>query len=711
MNILNIPIERMKIKEIKIQSKIYTFAFSRLIGLSVIVGFLIRIVLLFNEQTDLTFPISGWLKIFGFGFINDICVGILASFFLLLIFIFFSEGKYRKPWGYIIEGIFVLALCYVSFFNTIFDEYGSVVPKIVRYYLLYKSISFAIRLFVPSVRDKWRAGQFYLIFFIYVFCIILNAICEYIFWDEFGVRYNFIAVDYLIYTNEVIGNIFESYPVIPMFAGLLVVSLGIAYLLLRKQKLSFSVLASLKTKLLITVTYTLLFIISCGLLNFNLRFQQTHNVYVNELQANGLHRFYLAFLSSELEYDKFYITLPDNKIMSILHEEYNSTGNNLQIIKDSLPEIHKNIVLITVESLSASFLNHYGNTENVTPYIDKLMDESLVFDNMYATGNRTVRGLEAVTLCLPPSPGESIVKRPDNSNLFSTGKILKEKGYIVQYLYGGDSYFDNMEAFFSGNSYEIIDKKSFSKDEITFSNVWGVCDEDMYNKAIMVFNKNTESGKPFFGHIMTVSNHRPFTYPQGKIDIRHDSKSRNGGVKYTDYAIGKFMKMAKKQSWFANTIFVITADHCASSAGKTEIPLDKYHIPALIYAPGYIEPKQVNTLVSQIDIMPTVFGLMHFSYDSYFYGKDIFSRDYKPRALVATYQNLGYWENEVLTVLSPVRRIEQFKVEQYNGHQFNLKPANHIDSTYLNFAVANYQGIKKNSISTKYSSELRNTRK
>lgn len=683
----------MKIKEIKIQSGIYTFAFSRLITLSVIIGFLTRIVLLFNEQTDLSFPVVDWLRIFGFGFINDICSGFIASFFLWMTFIFFSEGKYRKPWGYIIEGLLVLAFCYVSFFNTIFDEYGSVVPKIARYFLLYKLVSFAIRLLIPSVRDKWRASQFYLIFFIYVFCTILNAICEYVFWNEFGVRYNFIAVDYLIYTNEVIGNIVESYPVIPMFTGLLIISLGISYILLRKQELSFSVLASFRTKMLVTGTYIILFIISCELLNFNLRFQQAGNVFINELQANGLHRFYLAFLNSELQYDEFYITIPEDKAMTIIHEEYSSSENNLQIIKDSLPEVHKNIILITVESLSASFLNHYGNAENITPCLDKLMDESLVFDNMYATGNRTVRGLEAVTLCLPPSPGESIVKRANNSDLFSTGKVLKEKGYIVQYLYGGDSYFDNMETFFSGNGYEIIDKKSFAKDEITFSNIWGVCDEDIYNKAIKVFNNDTKTGKPFFGHIMTVSNHRPFTYPQGKIDIPNDSKSRNGGVKYTDYAIGRFIEMARQQSWFNNTIFVITADHCASSAGKTEIPLDKYHIPAIIYAPGYIESQQVNTLVSQIDIMPTLFGLMHFSYNSYFYGKDIFSPDYKSRALVATYQNLGYWKNNIFTVLSPVRKVEQYQVKQNGNYQFELTPLNQTDSVSLNQAISNYQTI------------------
>lgn len=674
--------EEMNLYDLKKQSRLYTFAFGRLVVLSVIVGFLTRIALLFNGQTEVSFQVWDWFRIFGLGVINDVCMGVIAFLPFWLIFIFFSEGKYRKPWGYIILGALVAALSYVAFFNTIFDEYGSVVPKIVGYFLLFKAVSFAVRFSIPQTRVNWRAGQFYLLFFIFVFLVILNGVCEYVFWDEFGVRYNFIAVDYLIYTNEVVGNIMESYPVAAIVGALTLISLGAAYLFLRGQKFSFKAITSFKVKVLITVAYALLFIGACGVLKFNLRFQQTGNVYVNELQANGLHRFYLAFLNSELEYNKFYLTLPEDRLKE----------NNMQIIRDSLPEVHKNIVLITIESLSASFMSHYGSTAGITPNLDKLMDEGLVFNNLYATGNRTVRGLEAVTLCLPPSPGESIVKRPDNSNLFSTGKVLKEKGYTVQYLYGGDSYFDNMETFFSGNGYEIIDKKSLAKDEITFSNIWGVCDEDMYRKALKVFSANAASGKPFFGHIMTVSNHRPFTYPVGKIDIPHDSKSRKGGVKYTDYALGQFLEMAKKQPWFENTIFVITADHCASSAGKTEIPLDKYHIPAIVYAPAFIAPQQVNTLVSQIDIMPTVFGLLHFSYDSYFYGKDIFSPDYTPKAFVATYQNLGYWRDNILTVLSPVRRAEQYRVERLENHQFNLTPVT-MDSVYLHRAIANYQSV------------------
>jgi phosphoglycerol transferase MdoB-like AlkP superfamily enzyme len=226
-----------------------------------------------------------------------------------------------------------------------------------------------------------------------------------------------------------------------------------------------------------------------------------------------------------------------------------------------------------------------------------------------------------------------------------------------------------MEDFFSGNGYDIVDKKSFTPKEITFSNVWGVCDEDMAKKAIQVMNSEAKTGKPFFNHWMTVSNHRPFTYPDGRIDIPGNSKSRAGGVKYTDFALRQFFKMAQKQSWYNNTVFVILADHCASSAGKTELPLDKYRIPALIFSANNLKAQNCNKLMSQIDLIPTLLGLLHFNYESKFFGQDVLKSDYKPRAFIATYQNLGLIKDDILTILSPKKRVSQFHLDVINNPQ------------------------------------------
>lgn len=670
----------------------YRASFFQLISIYLVIGFITRIALLLNPQTQIGFTAGEWIGIFALGAINDFCLAVVGYSIYWLFFVFLTEAKYQKPWGYLIEGLLLSAFVYVAFFNTIFDEYGSAVPKIAKAILAFKLISFSIRLFVPLVREAWSRAVYAVITFLFVSVLLVNAVGEFYFWNEFGVRYNFIAVDYLVYTNEVIGDIMESYPIVPLFAGLALVAGFITFYLVRPLLHEFKQAPSASTKASYSIAYFALAGASVFALNFNVRFQNSENIFANELQANGAYKFYNAFQTSELKYTDFYTTLPHSKAVSLINAQYNSKGkDNLQEIKDSLPENRKNIVLITVESLSASFLTKYGNKQHITPNLDKLMEESLVFDNLFAVGNRTVRGLEAVTLCLPPSAGESVIKQPDNGGLFSTGKILKEKGYTVQFLYGGYGYFDNMDTFFSGNGYQVIDRKKFKKGEVSFANVWGSCDEDIFAKAMQVFSENAKSGKPFFGHIMTVSNHRPFTYPEGKIDISGKIKSREGGVKYTDYAIGKFISSARKQAWFDNTIFIITADHCASSAGKTEIPLDKYHIPAMIYAPSYIRPAKVNTLMSQIDLMPTVFGLLHFSYRSQFYGKDVFSSEYKPRAFAATYQNLGYYEGNTLTVLSPVRKVEQFDVTPAAGGTYTLSEKVGQDRVQADKAVANYQ--------------------
>ena len=233
-----------------------------------------------------------------------------------------------------------------------------------------------------------------------------------------------------------------------------------------------------------------------------------------------------------------------------------------------------------------------------------------------------------------------------------------------------------MKDFFGGNGYQIVDRDNFKPEEITFANVWGVCDEDMAKKAISEMNKDAKSGKPFFHHWMTVSNHRPYTYPEGKIDIPPTSKSRNGGVKYTDYALKKFFEMAAKQDWFKNTVFVIVADHCASSAGKTELPMDKYRIPGMIFSPGFVEPQKFRTVTSQIDIMPTLLGLLHFNYDSKFLGQNVFSKNYVPRAYIATYQDLGFVKDNYLTVISPTKKIKQYqlikKESDYLTDEYNI---------------------------------------
>jgi phosphoglycerol transferase MdoB-like AlkP superfamily enzyme len=645
--------------------------FLYLLVFSLLVNLILRIILISHPITQTNFEVLEIIKIFSLGLLSDFFVFTIASVFLWLYLQFLSDSKYNKPFGYILFGILLLTFFYIISGKSILDEYGGVIPLVAGIFIGLKLFLFGLFLFFKNIRAKLRLILYSITIFIYVLLIIQNAVSEYFFWNEFGVRYNFIAVDYLIYTNEVIRNIIESYPIVPLVSIILIISIAFTYLIVKKTKVYFNNLPKLNEKIKTSILYSVLFILSILFLPFLSKNQNSDNQFANELQSSGLYKFYIAFTNSELDYDKFYKTIPNDEAFAILKNQIPEISNSstLRTIKGNDPEIRKNIVLITVESFSAEFLTNYGNKLKITPFLDSLATKSLFFSNLYATGNRTVRGLESVTLCLPPSPGESIVKRKDNNNKFSTNSILQSKGYSSKFFYGGNAYFDNMDDFFIGNNYKVVDKSSFKPNEISFSNVWGVCDEDMAKKIIQNVTADSQNKKPFFAHWMTVSNHRPFSFPEGKIDIPNSFVCREAVVKYTDFALKQFFKMSEKQSWFDDTIFVIVADHCASSSGKTELPLDRYRIPAFVYAPKFIEPRIYNQLVSQIDLMPTVFGLLNFNYESKFYGQDVLKTDYKPRAFIATYQDLGLIKDNVLTIVSPKQKVKQYQLNLVKNTQ------------------------------------------
>lgn len=492
------------------------------------------------------------------------------------------------------------------------------------------------------------------------------AVSEFVFWNEFASRFNFIAVDYLIYTREVIGNIRESYDLRPLFGGVGIVAFAMLAFCWRGLKRAAEPAGmSWRGRLGRLLVFLLLPAIS--FLAVNARYKEyTEHAQATQLAGNGHYEFWHAFRTNEIDYAQFYKTERMERVYKVMRAEFERLGpqrfpgeSPLAVERDVVghgPEKHLNVVLISVESLSAEFMAAFGNKQNLTPRLDKLAGEGLLFTKIYATGTRTVRGLEALTLSIPPTPGNSIVKRPDNERLYTLGEIFFERGYEPLYLYGGYGYFDNMSAFFGGNGYTVIDRTAIAKEAIHAENIWGVADEDLFSLALNELDQRAAAGKRFFAHVMTTSNHRPFTYPDGRIDIPSGT-GREGAVKYTDWAIGDFIERARAKPWYADTVFVIVADHTASGRGKTELPVEQFHIPLIIYAPGHVASARIDTLASQIDVAPTLLALLGFSYRSHFFGHDIINEGpYHERAFFANYQTVGYLENGILAELRPQRR-------------------------------------------------------
>lgn len=568
-------------------------------------------------------------------------------------------------------------------------------------YDLMVSLFFAVPvvLYAWIMKDSWyRAAISRIFLFAYflllIFLLLMNICSELAFWDEFSVRYNFIAVDYLIYTQEVIGNIWESYN-IPLIMGA-VAGAGLILVFLLRKHIAASQSASMRFGERSLFLFAFLFITLAGYLTLDNRIRNTgDNKYVNELGGNGIFEFGSAFWHNEINYPDFYLTRPDSENFRIVRQRL--SGNGVQFgdsplslsrrITPDSPAHDWNLVLISVESLSGSFLKYFGNDQDITPVLDSLIPQGLFFSNMYASGTRTVRGLEAISLAIPPTPGQSVVRRPHNENLGTLGSVLGAQGYDVRYIYGGNSFFDNMGYFFSHNGYRVIDRRDIPDKDIHHETAWGVADEDIFSVALKTCDESFEAGRSFFNHIMTVSNHRPYTYPEGRIDIPPSRQVREGAVKYTDYAMGRFIEACRSKPWFSKTLFVIVSDHCAKSAGKVALPYKEFHIPCLIYNPFLVKSSNFSGLASQIDLAPTLLGLMNKSYQSEFMGYDLLKTDERNlRCFISTYESMGFMRADTLVVLAPPAQANLYKIAP-SGEYVHIAR----DTSMLNEAIAWFQ--------------------
>ena len=487
-----------------------------------------------------------------------------------------------------------------------------------------------------AFRGRLGRGVFFVVFGLYAAVFLFTGVAEYFFWDEVGSRFNFIAVDYLIYTTEVVRNILESYPIVPLLAA---VAAGGALAALACRRLlrggdgesgGFLPWVSVPAGLLAA---SALFLNPVSLPD---RFER-------ELAYNGVWSLFHAYRHNQIDYRAFYPVMDSGKAFSELRSSLRESGSlfpasgegtSLRWVDSANPTRRLNVIEIVVESLGSRLLGED------TPVLNGLIGNGLSFSGMYATGTRTVRGIEALTLSVPPTPGVSIVRRPGSEGMFNVGTVFREKGYDTCFLYGGYGYFDNMNAFFASNGFRVVDRS----------------DEDLFAASLREADACAAAGRPFFQFVLTTSNHRPFTYPDGKVSVPSGT-GRRGAVQYTDYAIGRFLEEAAKRPWFADTVFVITGDHTSGAAGRTDLPPERYHIPAVFYSPYHVAARRVDTLCSQIDVAPTLFDLLGWDYSSLFFGRSALAlRPEEGRAWISTYQLLGFMTQKTLVVMEPLKK-------------------------------------------------------
>jgi len=525
------------------------------------------------------------------------------------------------------------------------------------------------------------------------------CIAEFLFFEEFESRLNYLAFEYLVYPTEVMTNIWQSYPIVPLLLMLGSIGGGLTWMLRRRS------LRELSTPLPWQRRYGILTaaLAAIGGLWFSTsqaEMKVTSNRVANECAGNGLYSFVYYAWTCKVDYNQFYPTIDRDQAVAHLRRCVLSKGDQLysdsahpldRTVVTGRPRRNLNVAIILEESLGANFIGVLGDDRGLSPHFDKVSKEGVLLDNFYATGNRTARALEAVTTSLPPIPTESILKRDHSQHVFTLANVLAKRNYERVFLYGGRGLFDGMRSFMIANGYNrFIEEHDFENP--TFANAWGVSDEDLLRRGIEEMDRLHAAGRPFLTTFMTVSNHRPYTYPAGRIP--QTGQSRLNAVRYADWAIGDFFRRAKSHPFYKDTIFVVLGDHGARVYGSQLFPMKSYRVAALMILPnGERRGTRCSTLGCSMDLAPTIMGLLGGSYRSVFFGRDVLNLDPKKGyALMQHNHDVALLDaSNHLTVLGMSKSVSNF---QFDPKTFRLNPvtignAKHTADTISFFQLAN----------------------
>ena len=568
---------------------------------------------------------------------------------------------------------------------------------------------------------------FFLFWIVQVFLIFV----EYYFFDEFKSRFNTVAVDYLTAPQEVAGNIWESYHVVPIVGICFVVSAVWTVLALRyfrqmwfQPVRAWTRFAQFAIAVVIFfgvwITFNPVFTVFADMANrdwsaclewVTSSVSGTHfspDRTLNEIANNGSISFVNAALTRDLDYGAYYQTMNKEeayrRVRRLLAEPgadmTSQTNSILRHVAGDSSRPKLNVVIIMEESLGSEFWGSLGRTNTLTPEMDKLATtEGILFTNIYASGNRTVRGFEGVLSSFPPLPGDSIVKRDHSDNVESIARILKRDGYSSIFFYGGRGMFDSMKSYALNNGWDrfLEHNPPFNDDfpNPNFATVWGVSDEEVFARAIKEFRALNDAGKPFLGTVMTVSNHKPYTFPAGRVpeDTSVPRPTRLKVVKYTDWCLGQFFQAAKKESFWTNTVFVVVADHGARVYGSQSIPIFSYEIPLVILGPAVVKsPARVGQLGCSLDVAPTVLGLIGRPYDTLFFGRNLLKEQpAEGRVFINHNRDIGVMEHERLVVLGLQKAEEFYSGDPKVANMEPLTAPQQPDQEIRTNAIAVYQ--------------------
>lgn len=526
---------------------------------------------------------------------------------------------------------------------------------------------------LPQLLRWWRG-------FALIWCLVALTLVIFIelstpsFIAQYDIRPNRLYIEYLKYPKEVFSTLWQGFRV-PLIGGtvltILLVWFGVRILAAQAQRMqSFSV-----AKLLITWPLVVIMVFISIRSTFDHRpanpalFAITSDSLVNSLIINSPYSvFYAAYsLRHEARSSEIYGKLAEDEMVKLALDwpwlkDYQFNNPNYPTLHQQQATVQRdkplNLVIVLQESLGATFVESLGGLP-VTPELEKLKSDGIWFEQLYATGTRSVRGIEAVVAGYSPTPAQSTVKLANSQYNFTTvASILKSQGYQTQFVYGGEAHFDNMRSFFTGNGFsQVVDIKQIKQPKFVGS--WGASDEDLFNTAHQRLELLHQQGKPFLSLIFTSSNHEPFEFPDGRIELHEQPQNTvNNAVKYADWAMGQFFQKAKASAYWQDTLFLIVADHDNRVYGSNLIPLEKFKIPGLILGAD-VKPERLQVMASQVDLVPTLLSMMGVSSCHPMMGRDFtLDRTSPGRALIQFDQYFALMQGKELTILKPNQEVQ-----------------------------------------------------
>jgi len=507
------------------------------------------------------------------------------------------------------------------------------------------SVLLIIPMFLLTLTPK-VLQKFVNLFLKYYFLVVLSLliyieIATFPFIAQYDVRPNYLFVEYLEYPKEVFGMILADYKLALSVAFVMIGSFIYYYLKNFKERLdAVYTIAYIKRVLLFLPLLVLLFIgirSSFGHRGANVSdAMYSSNRMVNEITKNSIHSIaYAIYINAKHEgkgVSKQYGKMDVKEAIKRVEKRLNIKSLDANFPLSRVEKTHfkaekpKNLVIFLQESLGAQFVEAVGGEKGITPNLNRLSKEGIVFRELYSNGTRSVRGIAGTVAGNFSVPGKGVVKRnKSQKDYFTIAKLLKPYGYHTSFIYGGESRFDNMKSWFLGNGFdEIIDEPKFKNPN--FVGTWGVCDEEVIDRANDEYKKLYKNKQKFASVIFSTTNHSPFDFPEGKIELVDGVKKKSvkNAIKYADFAIGKFIEKARQEAYYKDTIFIIVADHNVRVYGDDMVPVDMFQIPAVILGKS-IKPMLYDKVSTQPDVLATALDLIGIDLQYPIMGHSIFS--------------------------------------------------------------------------------------